>query len=92
MKWSKINMKFFGLHFHKVTLKNDNLAAVKKLGFAALYNGIKQLEIEHYYIKQVIEEEKWNIEHVSANKNDADILTKPIGGCSREKKLNKNKE
>eukprot|EP00924_Labyrinthula_sp_SR-Ha-C_P013858 snap_masked-scaffold_5-processed-gene-15.18-mRNA-1 protein AED:1.00 eAED:1.00 QI:0/0/0/0/1/1/2/0/94 len=71
MKWLKINMKFFGLHFHKVTLKNYNLGAVKKLGVAASYN------IEHYFIKQVIEEEKWNIEHVSVNKNDDDILTKP---------------
>eukprot|EP00924_Labyrinthula_sp_SR-Ha-C_P016105 snap_masked-scaffold_4-processed-gene-19.31-mRNA-1 protein AED:1.00 eAED:1.00 QI:0/-1/0/0/-1/1/1/0/838 len=78
MKWLKINLKFFGLKFDSGTIKNDNLGAVKKLGVQASYNGIKQLEIEHYFMKQVIEEEGWIVEHVSANKNDADILTKPV--------------
>eukprot|EP00924_Labyrinthula_sp_SR-Ha-C_P015630 snap_masked-scaffold_4-processed-gene-5.28-mRNA-1 protein AED:1.00 eAED:1.00 QI:0/0/0/0/1/1/2/0/422 len=57
MKWLEINLKFFGLEYNKGTIRNDNLGAVKILGVAASYNGIKQLEIEHYFIRQVIEEE-----------------------------------
>eukprot|EP00924_Labyrinthula_sp_SR-Ha-C_P003987 snap_masked-scaffold_3-processed-gene-10.18-mRNA-1 protein AED:1.00 eAED:1.00 QI:0/-1/0/0/-1/1/1/0/599 len=51
IKWLKIILNFFGLKFGSGTIKNDNLGAVKKLGVQASYNGIKQLEIEHYFMK-----------------------------------------
>eukprot|EP00924_Labyrinthula_sp_SR-Ha-C_P000148 snap_masked-scaffold_39-processed-gene-2.63-mRNA-1 protein AED:0.47 eAED:0.47 QI:0/-1/0/1/-1/1/1/0/1363 len=78
LKWLKINLQFMNLKLNEVNIRCDNQGTCNKMGVRESYSGIKQLEIEHYFSKQTLEDEKWNIQYISSKENDADVLTKPV--------------
>eukprot|EP00924_Labyrinthula_sp_SR-Ha-C_P013663 augustus_masked-scaffold_5-processed-gene-9.46-mRNA-1 protein AED:1.00 eAED:1.00 QI:0/-1/0/0/-1/1/1/0/295 len=78
LKWLQINLRFMDIELKEVVLKTDNKGAVNKLGIKQSYSGIKQMEIEYFFCKNIIQKEKWKVEHVRKEFNDADVFTKPV--------------
>eukprot|EP00924_Labyrinthula_sp_SR-Ha-C_P001994 snap_masked-scaffold_30-processed-gene-3.34-mRNA-1 protein AED:1.00 eAED:1.00 QI:0/-1/0/0/-1/1/1/0/72 len=48
------------------------------MGVRESYSGIKQLEIEYYFSKQTLEDEKRNFQYISTKENDSDVLAEPV--------------
>eukprot|EP00924_Labyrinthula_sp_SR-Ha-C_P000118 snap_masked-scaffold_39-processed-gene-1.36-mRNA-1 protein AED:1.00 eAED:1.00 QI:0/-1/0/0/-1/1/1/0/91 len=72
-------MKFMNIVFKEVVLKTDNKGASNKLGIKQSYSGIKQMEIEYFFCKDILQKEKWKILYTNKTLNDADVFTKPVG-------------
>eukprot|EP00924_Labyrinthula_sp_SR-Ha-C_P013369 snap_masked-scaffold_45-processed-gene-1.90-mRNA-1 protein AED:1.00 eAED:1.00 QI:0/-1/0/0/-1/1/1/0/64 len=36
------------------------------------------MEIDYFFCKNIIQKEKWKVEHVRKEFNDADVFTKPV--------------
>eukprot|EP00924_Labyrinthula_sp_SR-Ha-C_P012155 snap_masked-scaffold_26-processed-gene-4.132-mRNA-1 protein AED:1.00 eAED:1.00 QI:0/0/0/0/1/1/2/0/415 len=78
LKWMKINLEFLNVKLNKVTLYTDNKGAVNKLSLKKSFSNIKQLDIEYYFCKKILEEEKWTLKYIKREKNEADALTRPV--------------
>eukprot|EP00924_Labyrinthula_sp_SR-Ha-C_P000675 augustus_masked-scaffold_7-processed-gene-0.34-mRNA-1 protein AED:1.00 eAED:1.00 QI:0/-1/0/0/-1/1/1/0/295 len=78
LKWLQINLRFMDIELEEVILKSDNKGAVNKLSIKQSYSGIKQMEIEYFFYKNIIEKERWKVQHVKKEFNDADVFTKPV--------------
>eukprot|EP00924_Labyrinthula_sp_SR-Ha-C_P004849 snap_masked-scaffold_1-processed-gene-13.25-mRNA-1 protein AED:1.00 eAED:1.00 QI:0/-1/0/0/-1/1/1/0/60 len=58
------------LKINDLNIRCDNEETHKKMGMKESYSGIKQLEIEYFFSKQTLEDEKWNIQYISSKEKD----------------------
>ncbi|GBM59824.1 Retrovirus-related Pol polyprotein from transposon TNT 1-94 [Araneus ventricosus] len=68
-----------GVLCKQITVNVDNYSAIK-LGENSLFHSrTKHIDIRHHFIRDVLEDGKIAVKHVSTSKMEADILTKPLG-------------
>lgn len=60
------------------TLNCNNVAAKKLIINAVFHRRTKHIDIKYYYVRQVYEKGKLEIQHVANEGQLADIFTKPL--------------
>jgi hypothetical protein len=76
--WMKQTLRDFGCEFNKIPLLCDNESAIKLVNNPVQHSRTKHIDIRHHFLRD--HEAKGDIElfHVSAEKQLADIFTKPL--------------
>lgn len=62
----------------KVTIRIDNSSAIALSKNPVFFGRSKHIHARYHFIRESVEEDKICVEHVSGNKQKADILTKPL--------------
>ncbi|GBN96234.1 Retrovirus-related Pol polyprotein from transposon TNT 1-94 [Araneus ventricosus] len=68
-----------GILCKQITINVDNNSAIKLAENSLFHSRTKHIDIRHHFIRDVLEDRKIAVKHVSTSKMGADILTKPLG-------------
>ncbi|GBN39235.1 Retrovirus-related Pol polyprotein from transposon TNT 1-94 [Araneus ventricosus] len=68
-----------GILCKQITINVDNNSAIKLAENSLFHSRTKHIDIRHHFIRDVLEDGKIAVKHVSTSKMGADILTKPLG-------------
>ncbi|GBN31996.1 Retrovirus-related Pol polyprotein from transposon TNT 1-94 [Araneus ventricosus] len=68
-----------GILYKQITINVDNNSAIKLAENSLFHSRTKHIDIRHHFIRDVLEDGKIAVKHVSTSRMGADILTKPLG-------------
>ncbi|GBM10922.1 Retrovirus-related Pol polyprotein from transposon TNT 1-94 [Araneus ventricosus] len=68
-----------GILCKQITISMDNNSAIKLAENSLFHSRTKHIDMRHHFIRDILEDGKIAVKHVSTSKMGADILTKPLG-------------
>ncbi|GBL82432.1 Syntaxin-binding protein 5 [Araneus ventricosus] len=68
-----------GILCKQITINVNNHSAIKLAENSLFHSRTKHIDIRHHFIRDVLEDGKIAVKHVSTSRMGADILTKPLG-------------
>ena len=78
--WLRRMMGYYGFHDSNPTiLKSDNMGAIHLSSKSVFHGRTKHIEIQHHWIREVVENGDLKLTHCPTNDTTADILTKSLG-------------
>ncbi|GAA0165518.1 transmembrane signal receptor [Lithospermum erythrorhizon] len=76
--WMKQMLEEYGVNPGFMTLYCDNMSSISISKNPVQHSRIKHIDIRHYFIREVVEDKIIKLEHVSTEKQVADIFTKGL--------------
>jgi hypothetical protein len=76
--WMGQTLQDFGCHFTKIPLLCDNESAIKLVNNPVSHSRTKHIDIQHHFLRDHETKGDIEIHHVSTEKQQADIFTKPL--------------
>ncbi|GBN71979.1 Retrovirus-related Pol polyprotein from transposon TNT 1-94 [Araneus ventricosus] len=77
-----------GISCKQITINVDNHSAIKLAENSLFHSRTKHIDIRHHFIRDVLEDGKIALKHVSKSKMGADIFIKPLGSLKHYECLN----
>ncbi|MCI06929.1 peroxidase 4-like [Trifolium medium] len=68
-----------------MTLFCDNISAINIFKNLVQHSRTKHIDIRHHFIGELVEDKVVNLEHITTEKQLADIFTKPLDAVRFEK-------
>ena len=78
MLWMKQMLTDYGIEQCSMNLYCDNTSAINISKNPVQHSRTKHIDIRHHFIRELVEEGVIVLEHISTEKQLADILTKPL--------------
>lgn len=80
LTWLRSLIQDFGIEIDgPITIKTDSQSAMALINSPKTTNRSKHIDIRYHFIKDMVQQKKFNLEYVSTEDNVADMLTKPLG-------------
>lgn len=76
--WLKEILNFFQFNFATIIIKEDNQPCIHIAKNAAEHRKIKHVDIKLHFIRELVEQQKIQIQYVASKDNKADIFTKGL--------------
>ncbi|WP_375704769.1 Ty1/Copia family ribonuclease HI, partial [Bartonella sp. AD328YNZD] len=70
--------KDYGLNQESITLFCDNISAISISKNPVQHSQTKHIDIRHHFIRELVEDNMVSLEHISTERQLADIFTKPL--------------
>jgi len=83
--WMKQMLKEYNVEHDVLTLYCDNLSAINISKNHIQHSRTKHIDICHYFIRDLVEENILSLEHVATKEQLADIFTKALNAKQFEK-------
>ncbi|XP_057444753.1 uncharacterized protein LOC130736999 [Lotus japonicus] len=85
LMWMKQMLKEYDVEQDAMALYCDNLSAINISKNPIQHSRTKHIDIRHHFIRDLVEDKIITLEHVTTEKQLADIFTKPLDACTFEK-------
>eukprot|EP00924_Labyrinthula_sp_SR-Ha-C_P014419 snap_masked-scaffold_20-processed-gene-5.94-mRNA-1 protein AED:0.21 eAED:0.26 QI:0/0/0/1/1/1/2/0/208 len=70
-------LKFLEMEKPEVKIYCDSLSTIKLLDGQSLSFRSRHMKIKYFFVRDIIRENRWQVEHIRSRKNIADMVTKP---------------
>eukprot|EP00924_Labyrinthula_sp_SR-Ha-C_P014917 maker-scaffold_9-augustus-gene-2.0-mRNA-1 protein AED:0.20 eAED:0.20 QI:0/0/0/1/0/0.5/2/0/523 len=75
--WITTLIKFLKMKEPEVKMYCDSLSTIKLLDGQSLSFRSRHMKIKYFFVRNIIKENEWEVQHIRSRKNIADMMTKP---------------
>ena len=77
--WMRNVLRFLEVDFGKISIWNDNMGAIKIAKSAASCGRTKHIDLRYFFVREILEQNDFELDHVAGDVNIADTFTKSLG-------------